>query len=365
MEQVSGFSLPNNLSTSWTFATERLVLGKRLPGSASERKTIGHKMRLAVLLLLSSCIAGCLLYDMAGAETEALAFPGAQGFGAASRGGRGGKILFVKNLNDAGPGSLRQAIETSGPRIIVFEVAGTIVLTEMLRVTAPFMTIAGQTAPPPGITIQGRGCLDVRTHDVLVQHVRFRATNHGEWNDKNIDYFDGFQITGSAGYPPHRAYNVVFDHVSATGAADEGCGIWCARNVTISNSLIALNAKGVLIGNNSREISLIGNLVMHNRTRQPRINSGVTANILRNIFYNGPNTQMQIGESKLAPGFTSRPHPDRPTMINLVENSFFSGPRTKNRHQPIQLLYANQTLNAQTKVYLNNNFVDGAPLTIG
>ena len=82
------------------------------------------------------------------------AFPGAEGFGANSIGGRGGTLIEVTNLNDSGPGSFRAAVEASGPRIVVFRVGGTIELQSSLIITNPYITIAGQTAPGGGITLK-------------------------------------------------------------------------------------------------------------------------------------------------------------------------------------------------------------------
>ena len=73
------------------------------------------------------------------------AFPTAEGYGQYAKGGRGGKVIFVTNLNDSGPGSLREAVETSGPRTVIFKVAGVIDLKSILRITEPYITIAGQT----------------------------------------------------------------------------------------------------------------------------------------------------------------------------------------------------------------------------
>jgi pectate lyase len=111
-----------------------------------------------------------------------LAFPGAEGYGAYARGGRGGKVLFVTNLNDAGPGSLREAIETKGPRTVIFRVGG-IIETKGLTIRAPYITIAGQTAPGDGICIKKTdsdgNALDLPgTHDVIIRFLRIRAGNN-------------------------------------------------------------------------------------------------------------------------------------------------------------------------------------------
>ena len=114
------------------------------------------------------------------AEPWQAAFPGAVGWAANTQGGRGGKIIRVTNLNPSGPGSLKAALDTKGPRIIVFEVAGVI---DMGRSDAgnegAFLTIAGQTAPSPGITII-RGGIDVKTHDVMMRHIRVSTGADGQ-----------------------------------------------------------------------------------------------------------------------------------------------------------------------------------------
>jgi hypothetical protein len=111
------------------------------------------------------------------------AFPGAEGYGAYAKGGRGGKVLFVTNLNDSGPGSLREAIEAKGPRTVLFRVGG-IIETKGLTIREPYITIAGQTAPGDGICIKktedsGRNAFDVSgTHDVIIRFLRVRAGNN-------------------------------------------------------------------------------------------------------------------------------------------------------------------------------------------
>src|SRR5688500_951280 len=115
---------------------------------------------------------------------EHVAFPGAQGWAAHTPGGRGGKILRVTTLAASGPGSFAEAIATAGPRIVVFEVGGVIDLgMKELRITEPFLTIAGQTAPQPGITFV-KGGLTIATHDVVVRHIRMRPGdgNKPKWS---------------------------------------------------------------------------------------------------------------------------------------------------------------------------------------
>jgi hypothetical protein len=135
------------------------------------------------------------------------AFPGAWGGGMYSFGGRGGKVFVVTNLNDSGPGSFREACEAGGPRIVIFNVAGIIRLKDHLRVRAPYITIAGNTAPGDGVCIAGN-TVELETHDVIVRHMRFRR---GEtWVGDRDDSFGG-NPTG----------NIMIDHVSASWGLDE------------------------------------------------------------------------------------------------------------------------------------------------
>src|SRR3984885_12200659 len=99
-------------------------------------------------------------------QAKVPAFPGAEGGGKFSFGGRGGKIFVVTNLDDSGPGTLREGCEAAGPRIIVFNVAGIIHLKMPIFIEAPYLTIAGQTAPGDGICVAGQSVMD-NTHDVI------------------------------------------------------------------------------------------------------------------------------------------------------------------------------------------------------
>ena len=134
-------------------------------------------MLIRISLLLGLTLSGMTVVTApAIAETVIEpAFPGAVGWASQTVGGRGGQIIRVTNLNADGPGSLKAALETKGPRIVVFEVGGQIDLGKSgLEINEPFLTIAGQTAPSPGITII-KGGIDVKSHDIIIRHIRVRT----------------------------------------------------------------------------------------------------------------------------------------------------------------------------------------------
>jgi hypothetical protein len=154
-----------------------------------------------------------------------LAFPEAEGYGRFAIGGRGGTVYEVTNLNDAGPGSLRAAVEASGPRTVVFRVGGVIPLKSKLVVRNPYLTVAGQTAPGDGVCVTNYtfGCSD--THDVVIRHVRIRV------GDESGETQDGCGARGSD--------HCVFDHCSISWSIDEGFSSREAKNITVQRCLIA------------------------------------------------------------------------------------------------------------------------------
>src|SRR5947209_125916 len=127
-------------------------------------------LALGLVLGLGAGVGG------AGARAGVPAFPGAEGAGAVTPGGRGGTVYVVTSLADKGPGTLREAVEAEGPRTVVFGVAGLITLETPLDIAHPFLTLAGQTAPGDGICIRGES-VHVNTHDVIIRYLRFRRGN--------------------------------------------------------------------------------------------------------------------------------------------------------------------------------------------
>jgi len=252
-----------------------------------------HAYRKTVLASLLVAIPVGLI-SSSSLALAAPAFPGAEGFGANSIGGRGGTVIEVTNLNNSGPGSLRAAVEASGPRIVVFRVSGTIILKTGLTILNPYITIAGQTAPGGGITLRndrsnGAPTLDIRTHDVIIRYIRMRTGPGGD---------DSLLIYTSP------AYNVMIDHISASWGVDENVNIWGnVRDVTIQWSIISEGLKnsthpegdpgghsmGFLVGSGSRNISFHHNVLAHNDARNPKWDGSheqAVYDFVNNVIYN-------------------------------------------------------------------------------
>ena len=237
------------------------------------------------------------------ADAPALAFPGAQGAAAHTPGGRGGKIVRVTTLAADGPGSFKEAVSGKGPRIVVFEVGGVIDLgMKELRISEPFLTIAGQTAPHPGVTII-KGGLTIATHDVVIRHLRIRPGDGGlPKRSGDID-----AITTVRG-----AHDVIVDHCSLTWATDENLSAsstrfhgeneaeWMAnasRRITYSNNIVSEgladsihakgeHSKGSLIHDHVNEVLIVGNLYAHNYERSPLFKGGARGQVINNLIYN-------------------------------------------------------------------------------
>ena len=259
------------------------------------------KLTGTILLLISLCIASTA--SPAADSQKLLAFPGAQGWAAHTPGGRGGKLIRVTSLSPTGPGSLLEALETKGPRTVVFEVGGVIDLgKETVRITEPYLTIAGQTAPMPGITLI-RGGIDIATHDVVIRHIRIRPGEAGSPKRSGNDFDAISTVRG--------AYDVIIDHCSLTWATDENLSASSTRffgedeaawqkaashSITFSNNLIAEglahanhikgeHSKGSLIHDHVNDILIIGNLYAHNYERNPLFKGGARGQVINNLIY--------------------------------------------------------------------------------
>jgi len=216
----------------------------------------------------------------------------------------GGAVIHVTTLAPDGVGSLRRALETKGPRIVIFDVSGYIELRKTLKIEEPYLTIAGQTAPFPGITIKGAG-LRIKTHDVLIQHIRARVGDNLDGPDPKSR--DALSILGS----PEGTYNIIVDHVSMSWAVDENLETWYegVYDVSITNSIISEalwhsihpkgpHSKGAIIGSGIRKFLMLGNLLAHNDQRNILVGGDTSTVFVNNVVYNwhGAGSQSNAGD---------------------------------------------------------------------
>jgi hypothetical protein len=235
------------------------------------------------------------LYALSPQMSGEPAFPGAEGFGAFTPGGRGGKTIYVDNLNDSGPGSLREAVETSGPRVILFRVGGVISLNSTLRIEEPSVTINGQNAPGPGIMLRNYG-IEVRTHDVVLRYFRVRV------GDDNVHLDDPkAREAYYSGRGEHAldfiegSRNCIADHLSLSWSTTKILSInqlcdlitvqWCILSEGLN---FADHGLGVIIGQG--RLTWHHNLIAHNQSRNPRFASLVDADFRNNVIYDWGDT---------------------------------------------------------------------------
>lgn len=283
-------------------------------------------------------------------NNEKIAFPSAEGYGKYTVGGRGGTVYEVINLNDHGPGSLREGIEAKGPRTIVFRVSGTIDLEKPLTIRNPYITIAGQTAPGDGICIK-RHPLNIGADEVIIRFIRVRL---GDESGGETDAI-------SSRYQK----NIILDHISASWSIDETISIYHCKNVTIQWCLIteSLFQSNHVKGNHgfggiwgSDYSTYHHNLIANHSSRNPRWASGAGHNDYRNnVLYNWGYNSSYGGEAHQKGNekfnfFT----------INFVNNYYKPGPAT----QPGNISYrivspGNRDSNDFGKWYVTGNFVEG------
>ncbi len=296
-------------------------------------------------MLRSCCILLLLCYWSAPA-IAITAFPGAEGFGAETIGGRNGFICKVSNVNDSGEGSLRACIEHSEPRTVIFTTGGVIHLTSKLTISNPYISIFGQTAPGDGIMLSGspniKGDLvTISTHDVVIQYLRLRAGTADNPNCCN----SALSLAGSSNtVTGTQAYNIIIDHCSFSWATDNVVAtLYDVHDITLSNSIIGPSlppdisektkvARGAYFGSaGTYSLSIHHNLFVHNQEHNPSIetDSGIV-DFVNNIIYNWGSAGAEL--------LGDKGH----MQINLVQNLYVMGPESKDQTPEVIAYYLNQ-----------------------
>lgn len=281
-------------------------------------------------------------YYEGGSECESLAFPTAMGYGRYTTGGRGGQVVKVTTLDGDiyTEGSLRYALEfLSGPRIVVFDVAGEIDVSSALKIENGDITIVGQTAPGEGITIRGAG-VDILDDNVIIRHIRIRPGD-------DYTYSSAPDAINVIGYSGNDISDMIFDHMSLSWGLDEVFSIWprsaTQGNITLQNSLLyeglryskheqgGSHSRGILIGTDAERVSVLNNLLAHNRRRNPMVNPGTSdIDFVNNLIYNW-------GEFKLGAAMQIYLPLVR---VNILNNYYKAGPDTTHGSGGCSIPYA-------------------------
>lgn len=291
-------------------------------------------------------------------EEEAFAFPGAEGYGNKATGGRGGRVIKVTNLNDSGPGSLREAINTSGPRIVIFEISGTIELQSNLNITQGNITIAGQTAPGDGITIKNYPVF-IGADNVIIRFLRFRLGNEK-------------QVEGDAIWGRYRR-NIIIDHCSISWSTDEAASFyanqdftmqWCIISESLNYSLHEKGAHGYGGIWGGDRASFHHNLIAHHRSRNPRLNGW------RSGINNGPylNEHVDFRNNVIYNWVDESVHGGENGSYNIINNYYKAGPATpvSKRSRVLRINFESNSSYAPGygRFYLVGNYVfNGASVT--
>jgi hypothetical protein len=272
------------------------------------------------------------------------AFPGAEGYGMYTTGGRKGVVYHVTNLNDSGEGSLRDALNKTGRRIIVFDVSGTIHLKSELKLKNANVTIAGQTAPGDGICVADYP-FTIQCKNVIIRYMRFRLGN--EALKKNPDAHEGDGLGGM------DQENIIIDHCSVSWSIDECLSVYGSKNLTVQWCIVsqslrnAGHSKGTHgYGGNwgGSGASYHHNLLAHHDSRTPRLGprpgtqTDERMDMRNNVIYNWAGNGCYGGEGM---------------KVNIVNNYYKPGPATATRNETIQQRIA--AVGIRTSEYTNHD----------
>lgn len=299
-------------------------------------------MNIVVIKICLLLFLGCL--TSLSHEQNQLAFPGAEGYGQFTTGGRDGTVYVVTNLNDSGKGSLRYGVTLKESRIVVFQVSGTIHLKSALTIRNENISILGQTAPNPGITITGYP-VEVFANNVIMRYLRIRL------GDKNAVEADALECKD--------AKNVIFDHLSLSWGVDENATFYRTENLTLQWSSIAESLNNSIHKKGSHgyggiwggtNVSYHHNFLACNSNRNPRFcgsraylrNTDKNVEFFNNVVYNWVDNAIYGGEEG---------------TYNVINNAFIPGPATKKSKLKTFL----KPYEPLGKYFILGNYMHGAP----
>ncbi|RYE18123.1 MAG: hypothetical protein EOP51_22580, partial [Sphingobacteriales bacterium] len=320
---------------------------------------------LSILIIQALLLTECVSQQKATSITpggNAIAFPGAEGFGKFTTGGRGGRVIFVTNLNDDGEGSFRKAVTAKDKRIIIFNLSGTIHLNSKLNILGD-CTIAGQSAPGDGICLKG--------HSFIINGARQASMggNHGNIIIRHLRSRPGSTLsTGVYGFDLENCHNVIVDHCSFSWANEECAAMYDMEKVTVQYSIVSegLFNAGHAKGNRGyggvwggQYVSYHHNLFAHLNARSTRFNGARAHDVnalvdyRNNVIYNAGSRNAAAGGAVNIDNSFSR--------INLVNNYYKPGPATPSDYLFIEADYEPAEAKGVGEFHVSGNVMHGNP----
>lgn len=318
-----------------------------------------HKLRIGFVCLIAGLIGAQQANAASASSASSREGPSKVVVsGAITRGGAipGSRIIHVTTLADSGKGSLRSALSHNGPRVIVFDVSGAIELGSDLLISKPNATIAGQTAPTPGIELRGAR-LRIAASNVVVQHISVRPRPS---NDQRVSSNrDALTVTECSACD-RTMRDIRIENVSASWATDEIVGLWgkdMAR-ITVRNSILAEalqnaghkkgnHSMGLLVGGGVEAVDITGNLFAHNQNRNPVIGAGASAFVANNFIYDPGERAVHVYADKF----------DRATRATIVGNVVLVGPSSDPQMTAVTAPLPKSAKAARQSIYSRGNVI--------
>ncbi|MCB1949033.1 hypothetical protein [Nitrosomonas sp.] len=270
---------------------------------------------------------------------------------------KGSRIIHVSNLDNDGAGSFREALKGCGPCVIVFDISGLIELEDDLEISKPYVTVAGETSPSPGIILHG-GTLRIRAHNILISNISIYPGS--SFDPKIAENRDGISIYGSQS-KDNNIHNVVLQNISVGWGVDENISVQgITDGIRIERSIIAqplrngghpkgVHSMNILLSGFTRRVLLLGNIIAGAEQRNPRLTTGNQVSLVNNVIAGTGNVATHLDTSAVI---------EHEGAIDIIENLYKTSSVSSCKHTAIHIDKHFLEAIPKTLVYIGGNRID-------